>query len=279
MSFLDIKDPAERATLFKEYVAAMETVKQRNMTNREMMLAIGGELQTLFHPIVNATKQAAEETRKELAPMKKTSTDIDGALKAQPEHVAKPPPPPRIAADTTYGFRKKDRQLWKGNKAVRIDGKGKIVTVDDTVYAPTPGLLELITNIHPRPDQYNSNDEGVYRSLVAQTRVKSFPNRTGGARPYATWKWKQFLKKMVISGERITEEDESEETDDAPYTALVGDTESSDITSPTSTRNASDVPSSSDYGIPPSPAYIRDNGEAKKTKDREPFMEVMKVVE
>ena len=70
MSFLDIKDPAERATLVKEYVTAMKTVKQRNMVNREMKLAIGDELQTLFHPIVNATKQAAEETRKELAPMK-----------------------------------------------------------------------------------------------------------------------------------------------------------------------------------------------------------------
>ena len=41
------------------------------------------ELQTLFHPIVNATKQAAEKTKKELAPMKKTLTDIDGALPAQ----------------------------------------------------------------------------------------------------------------------------------------------------------------------------------------------------
>ena len=72
MSFLDIKDPAERATLVKEYVTAMETVKQRNMMKREMKLAIGDELQTLFHPIVNATKQAAEETRKELEPMKKS---------------------------------------------------------------------------------------------------------------------------------------------------------------------------------------------------------------
>ena len=61
----------------------MKTVKQRNMTNRESKLAIGDELQTLFHPIVNATKQAAEETRKELEPMKKTLTDIDGALTAQ----------------------------------------------------------------------------------------------------------------------------------------------------------------------------------------------------
>ena len=55
MSFLDIKDPAERATLVKEYVSARETVKQRNMLNREMKLAIGDELETLFHPIVNTT--------------------------------------------------------------------------------------------------------------------------------------------------------------------------------------------------------------------------------
>ena len=82
MSFLDIKDPAEGATLGKEYVTAMKTVKQRNMMKREMKLAIGDELQTLFHPIVNATKQAAEETRKELEPMKKKLSDIDGALKA-----------------------------------------------------------------------------------------------------------------------------------------------------------------------------------------------------
>ena len=61
----------------------MKTVKQRYMANREMKLAIGDELQTLFHRIVNATKQAAEENRKELTPMKKALTDIDGALKAQ----------------------------------------------------------------------------------------------------------------------------------------------------------------------------------------------------
>ena len=71
MSFLNIKDPAERATLAKEYVTAMKTVKQRNMPHRELKLAIGDELQTLFHLIVNATKQAGEKTWKELEPMKK----------------------------------------------------------------------------------------------------------------------------------------------------------------------------------------------------------------
>ena len=54
ISFLDIKDPAERATLVKEYVTVMKTVKMRNMVNREMKLAIGDELQTLFHQILHA---------------------------------------------------------------------------------------------------------------------------------------------------------------------------------------------------------------------------------
>ena len=257
MSFLEIKDPAERATIVKEYVTAMKSVKQRNMVNREMKLVIGDELQTLFH---HATKQAAEE----LAQMKKTSTDIDGALAAQ--HVDARPPPSKTA-DTTFAFYKKDGQLNMGNKAVRLDTKRKILTVDDTVYKLTSGLLELRTNKH-QPDQYNSNDKGVYRSLVAQGTVKSFPNRTDGARPHATWKWKYMLKKMVIPGERITEEEEeeSEETDDASDTASIGDT------SPASSRKALDDPSSSRMPPPiPSPLHTRSYGKAKKTNDREPF--------
>ena len=116
-SFLDIKDPAKRVSLIKEYVTAMKTVKQRNMVNREMKLAIGDELQTLFHQIVNATKQAAEETRKELAPMKKTLTDIDGTLTAQ--HVDARPPPSKTA-DTTFCFYKNYGQLSMGNTADSI---------------------------------------------------------------------------------------------------------------------------------------------------------------
>ena len=129
MSFLDIKDPAEWATLVTEYVTAIKTVKQRNMVNRQMKLAIGDELQTLFHPIVNATKQAAEESRKELAPTKKTLTDIDGALTAQ--RATDPRPRPDKNVDTTVClYRKKDGQLSMGNKAVRLDVNGKTLTID-----------------------------------------------------------------------------------------------------------------------------------------------------
>ena len=124
MSFLDIKDPAKRATRVKEYVTAMKTVKQRDMVNREIKLAIGEELQTLFYPIVNATKQAAEETWKELAPMKKTLTDIDGAPTAQRATDAKPSLSKN--ADTTFAvYQKQDGKLGMGIKIVQLDVNGK----------------------------------------------------------------------------------------------------------------------------------------------------------
>ena len=155
MSFLDIKDPAERATVVKEYVTGMKTVKQRNMVNREMRLAIGDKLQPLFHPIVNATKQAAEETRKELKPMKKKLTDIDGASAAQCVEARSPTPSKNV--DTTIGiYRREDGQLVMGSKVVQLNGNKKSLTVDATEL--TPGLEVLIVQKHPRPPQYNSND-------------------------------------------------------------------------------------------------------------------------
>ena len=111
-------------------------------------------------------------------------------------------------ADTTFGM---------GNKVV-----------DDTQYKLTPRLLVLITNIHPRDGQWKANDYQVYKSLVAQTKVKSFPSSAGTARPHATWKWKHMIRKMVIPGERIAEA-ESEDTDDTdsvesyPDIASIGD--------------------------------------------------------
>ena len=145
MSFLDIKDPAERATLVKEYVTVMKIVIQRNMANRELKLAIGDELLTLFHPIGNANKQAAEETRKELEPMQKTLTDIDGDLNRSA-------PQPNKNVDNTFGiYVRGDGELLMGNKVVQVHGK--ILTVDDREYDLTPGIWAFITQKHPRASQ------------------------------------------------------------------------------------------------------------------------------
>ena len=156
------------------------------MVNREMKLAIGDELQTPFLPIVNTNKQTAEEIRKELAPMNKTLTDVDGALAAQRGAEA---PPLNKNADITFGiYKKRDGQLGMGSKVVRFDVNRKVITVDDREYKLTPGILVLITQTHPRAVQWNSKDYKAYKSLVAQTKVKSFQNRiTGAARPHASW--------------------------------------------------------------------------------------------
>ena len=79
----------------------MKTVRRRNMVNREMKLAIGEELQALFHPIVSATKQAAEKTAEELVPVKKALEDIDGALKAQQQ----PYQPSLVISDRMLKFK------------------------------------------------------------------------------------------------------------------------------------------------------------------------------
>ena len=112
------------------------------MMKREMKLAIEDELQTLFHPIVNGTKQAAEETRKELEPMKKKLSDIDGALK------------PVAALDTTFGiYRRKYGQLQMGSETVEIDENERFLSVDGRKYDFTPGLWAFITQKHPQVSQ------------------------------------------------------------------------------------------------------------------------------
>ena len=89
-------------------------------------------MQTLFHPIVNSTKHAGEETRKELEPMKKTLTDIDGALTAQRVD-AKPHPSKNV--DTTFGiYMRQVGKLAMGNEVVQINRNNRTLSVDDTEY-------------------------------------------------------------------------------------------------------------------------------------------------
>ena len=235
----------------------MKTVKQRNMMKRELKLAIGDQLQTLSHPIVNTTKHSAGETRKELEPMKKTLADIDGALNRPLAG-----PGPRVKnVDTTFGiFRRQDGQLQMGSEIVKISENGTILDVDGVEYDLTSGLHTLIVQKHPRPNQWTSGDYHAYKYLSIQTKVGSHPNPRGVARPRSTWKYKHMLRKMIVPGDSIVDE-ESEDSEDS----AAG--ESTDSSSPPIkpglfTKSTSE---------PPSPAHTRSDGKARKTKDREAF--------
>ena len=118
------------------------------MVNREMKLAIGEELQTLFHPIVSATKQAAEKTSEELVSGKQALEDIDGALKAQQQHTI-PPPSPSLK-DLTFGIHATGIGRYAmGNSIVHIEGNN--LNVDDKEYELTSGLGMLIVYKKLRP--------------------------------------------------------------------------------------------------------------------------------
>ena len=206
MSFLDIEDPAKRTALVNEYVKAMKNVRKCNMVNREMKLAIGEELQTLFYSIVSSTKQVAEKTAEELVPVKKALDDFDGALKAQQYTI--PPPSPHHQKDLTFGIHATgDGRYAMGKSIVHIEGN--TLKVDDKEYELTPGLRMLILSKKPRPRHYTSDDFSVHKAVVALTRVRACPNtRIGSARPRSTWKSKHMLKGMVIPGDMVEEEDE-----------------------------------------------------------------------
>ena len=67
--------------------------------------------------------------------MKKTSTDIDGALTAQRVDARLPL---NKNTDTTFGvYQRQDGQLGMGNKVVRLDANGKTILVDATEYKLT----------------------------------------------------------------------------------------------------------------------------------------------
>ena len=77
------------------------------------------------------------------------------------------------------------------NSIVHIEGN--TWKVDDKEYSQTTGLRMLILYKKPRPQHYTSDDYSVYKAIVAQTRVRAYPNkRAGSARPRSTWKWKHI---------------------------------------------------------------------------------------
>ena len=113
--------------------------------------------------------------------MKKTLTDIDGALAAQRAADAPFKPRPDKNVDATFGIHQKQGgQLSMGNKVVQFDGNKNTLTVDNRKHTSAPRIRALRTPKHSRPGQWNSDDHKVYKSVIAQTKVKLFPNRTGG---------------------------------------------------------------------------------------------------
>ena len=136
--------------------------------------------------------------------MKKTLTDIDGALAVQRATADRPPlegsreksarPRPYKQTDRTFGFyKRKEGHLGMGDKVVGLGGRREILYVEDGMYDLTDGLNTLITHRRPLRKEYIDHDYKTYRALVVQTNVRKSPNPAGAVNPYRNWKWKHML--------------------------------------------------------------------------------------
>ena len=126
-----------------------------------------------------------------------------------------PPPslPSPLQKDLTFGIHATgDGRYGMGNSIVHIEWN--TLKVNDKEYDLTPGLRMLILHKKPRQQHYTSDDYSVYKAVVAQTRVRDYPNKcTGPVRPGSKWKWKHMLSGMVIPGNVVEEEDEGVSSD------------------------------------------------------------------
>ena len=160
MSFLDIKNPARRNELVKEYVDAMQTVRKRNMHTREEKLAIGEELDSLFKPVVQATEKAASENKKEME-------ELRGALNPVVSR------PIRWIKHDDKTFRPYWTETGKLHLGVsdikqdRLPGDVDQLVVGRKRYDLTPGFNALLTQIHQT--DYTEDDFKNYTKLIAQT--------------------------------------------------------------------------------------------------------------
>ena len=130
-------------------------------------------------------------------------------MKAQRRTIVRPPPSPPSSPqkDLTFGIQVTgDGRNAMGNSIVHIEGN--TLKVDDKKYGLTPGLRMLILYKKPRSQHYTNDDYSVYKAMVAQTKVRAYPNkRTGSARPHSIWEWKYMFRGMAIPGHRVEEEE------------------------------------------------------------------------
>ena len=194
MSFLDIKNPARRIELVKEYVDAMQTVRKRNMRTREEKLVIGEELDTLFKPVVQATEKAASENKKEME-------ELRGAL--NPIDFAATRPSRRVRTkndDKAFGPYWTDtgelRLGMSDIKQERLPGDVDQLIVGRKGYDLIPGFNALLTQIHPT--DYSEDDFKNYTKLIAQTKTINNPGPNAVANPKSTRKYKNLLKDMGL---------------------------------------------------------------------------------
>ena len=207
MSFIEIKNPAERERIVKDYVNTLREIRDKDENERAVGMQRKIELERKFNPIVQATKestsQITEEIRKNRAVHEKQKGYWD---KSFAEPAIKYYLGLKNNIDQYYGIQKKGDEYVMGDKKVEMDKESNIIINGDS-FPGTPGLWNLIMLADPA--DFTKDDFTNYEEIVDRTQVIFNPlKKKASDKPKSTAKYRKILKKL----EEQYEEEESAET-------------------------------------------------------------------
>jgi hypothetical protein len=204
MSFLKIKDPAERDRIVEQFMKTKRNIQQSYLSEKLGDIGQQQELMKLYKPIIDSQSGIA----KELGSIKENTIATTNALKALPASSLKAiqfpfAQYPSIEADDNdpvkddgtvfYGdiavpylqryLSKKQRKLTDTTFGISSDDEGKKfyiggtpvdikendITVLGTTYSGTKGLWELLTL--KQPTIYDENDLNNYGDILFATKA------------------------------------------------------------------------------------------------------------
>ena len=140
MSFLNIKDPEERAATIEDYLALKKRIKESNLEERGNLMDRRRELEETFKLIVASNEQMTRDIIKDLEPITEGLHELNRNLEMRkPQRIAGKRKRenmygplaariyrnylnPNVQVDKTFGIRYEDGKPMIGDKLIDIVG-------------------------------------------------------------------------------------------------------------------------------------------------------------
>ena len=226
MSFLKIRDPAERNQMVEEYLDLKENIRDNLLSEKTGEQQLQTNLSKNFKPITETQKAAAKEITEELKPIKEGIESLPQAITfpaypsieayEEPIEACKKPlegeetfVEPYLIGDIAESYLRKFTSKEEVDRRWGLNDKGGVfyigntppvgikennIVVEDEEYEGTPGLRGLIVSVEPKV--FTDEDYKNYASIMLETNALHRNNNPNDNNPCSNnkSKWKYLLK-------------------------------------------------------------------------------------
>ena len=219
MSFLKIRDPAERNQMVEEYLDLKKNIWGNLLSERTGEQQLQTDLSKIFKPVTEMQKAASKEITEELKPIKEGIESLPQAITfpAYPSIEAYKEPieeeekfvRPYFLGDTAekylrkfasneqgvdrrWGIRDTGGEFYIGNKLVEVKDNN-IIFEDNEEYEGTPGLWELIVSEEPK--DFSGEDYKNYARIMLKSNALHRGNDPNDKNPKSNnkYNWTKIL--------------------------------------------------------------------------------------